>query len=395
MEHMQRTDYAEMDGIEQMIRDSSLPNSRSDEIMNHIEQAGWSRTQKFSRKPNVWKKTVLVASITLVLGAGIIAMGYVSPAMAEALKKVPMIGQLFADISEESAQLVFDRGIVTQPNLSVTHDGITLKLAEVLYDGTRLSILIERKGDNLPQSTISSYIMDNDTQQLKGNKREKLKKTPEEEKEKGYITLPIILVNGQPFQYGSASFGDYPLEDVAYRIEYTEGLNLPDEFELSMQLNVTGVKETFEFKVPVKVENKSIVFKPNMTKSDGKFSYTVKQLDFSPVSTRLVLDSKGPVPATPEQTGKYHASHVYYEMLDDQGRVIEPRIFGYVHAKPKTEYHVDELYLPVEGIPKSITIKPFTLTIYNKGFIVKGFSKTSQGDRTYLKDLELTIPIQD
>lgn len=395
MEHMQRTDYAEMDGIEQMIRNSSLPNSRSDEIMNHIEQAGWSRTQKFSSNPNVWKRTVLVASITLVLGAGIIAMGYVSPAMAEALRKVPMIGQLFSEISEESAQQAFDRGIVTQPNLSVTHDGITLKLAEVLYDGTRLSILIERKGDNLPANTVSPYVMDDSTWLLKGNKQVKLKKTPEEEIEKGYITLQNILVNGHPFQYGSASFGDYPLEDVAYRIEYTEGLNLPDEFELSMQLNVTGVKESFAFKVPVKVDNKSVVFKPNMTKSDGKFSYTVKQLNFTPVSTRLVLDSKGPVPATPEQTGKYHASKVYYEILDDQGRVIEPQIFGYVHAKPKTEYHVDKLYLPVDGIPKSITIKPYTLTVYNKGFIVKGFSKTSQGDRTYLKDLELTIPIQD
>jgi hypothetical protein len=85
-------------------------------------------------------------------------------------------------------------------------------------------------------------------------------------------------------------------------IELTKDLKLPDQFELTILANVTQVNETFEFKVPVSVANKSVVVKPNdATKSDGQFSYTVKQLDISPVSTRLVLDSKGEVSASAEQ----------------------------------------------------------------------------------------------
>lgn len=395
MGHMpHRTEFAEMDAIEQLIRESSLPHSQSDAIMNHIEQREWTRTQKFKHKPNILKRTILVASIAAILGAGIIGMGYVSPAMAEALKKVPMIGLLFTNISEEAVQTAMEQGILSQPNVSVTHGGITLRLAEVLYDGTRLSILIERNGDSFPFNTGSPYVDEDEGDIKETEEFVKRRNTPKEQQLKGYIMTPTILVNGQPFHYESASYGDYPLETPAYHIEFTKGLNLPDEFELTIRLNVTKVEETFEFKIPVKVESKSVVFKPNVTKSDGTFSYTVKEIEFSPVTTRLVLDSKGPVPAIPEQTGKYHASMVYYELIDDQGRVLKPEIFGYYHARPKTEYHIDQLYDPADGIPKSITIKPFTLTVYNKGFIVKGRSKKSFGDRTYLKDLEVTIPIE-
>ncbi|MGE7824073.1 sigma factor [Paenibacillus sp. NPDC093718] len=90
----------------------------------------------------------------------------------------------------------------------------------------------------------------------------------------------------------------------------------------------------------------------------------------------------------------YSASMVYYELVDDQGNVLTPRKFDYFHSKPKTEYHVDQLFSPVNGTPKSITIKPFTLTVNNKDWSVIGQDKDSLGDKTYLKDLEMTIPVQ-
>lgn len=80
--------------------------------------------------------------------------------------------------------------------------------------------------------------------------------------------------------------------------------------------------------------------------------------------------------------------------MDDQGNVLTPRKFDYFNSKPKTEYQIDHLFSPVNGTPKSITIKPFTLTVSNKDWSVMGQVMDSFGEKTYLTDLEMTIPIK-
>ncbi|UNK16285.1 DUF4179 domain-containing protein [Paenibacillus sp. N3/727] len=387
-------EFADMDAIEQMIRESSLSkNSMSYQIMNKIGESPLSRTSS-RRKPNLIKRTVLVASAAAVLGAGVIGTGFVSPVMADALKKIPMFGTLFEGTSEKSVQAAIEQGIVSEPNQSVTYDGITLTVANLLYDGTRLSFILDREGVDLPNTT-SPYI--NEDSKIIGkpdNEYIKSRKIPEKDQKKGYIKMPTILANGQKVDFSEGSFGDYPKKGNAYIVELTKDLKLPDQFELTIQANVTGVKETFEFKIPVNIDNKALVLKPEASKSDGQFSYTVKQLDLSPVSTRLVLDSKGQVPNSLEQTGDYSASMVYYEIVDDQGNVLNPSRFEYFNSKPKTEYHIDQLFSPFDGTPKTITIKPFTLTVNTKDWSVVGQGKNSLGDKTYLKDLELTIPVK-
>ncbi|MGG4345610.1 DUF4179 domain-containing protein [Paenibacillus lautus] len=392
-----QTEFAEMNALEDMIRESSLPkNSMSYQIMNRIGEREMTRTRTSSkRKSNVLKRTILVASAAAVLGGSVIGSGFVSPVMAATLKQIPVLGVLYEGTSEDAVKAAIEQGILSEPNLSVTHDGVTLKVADVLYDGTRLSFILEREGVDLP-STASPYISE-DAKFIGNPDSEYIKSrtVAKEDQEKGYIEAPRILVDGQEVAMGEGTFGDYPQLDNAYIVELTKGLKLPDQFELTIQANVTQVNDTFEFKVPVNVTNKSVVVKPDQaTKSDGPFSYTVKQLDLSPVSTRLVLDSKGEVPASAEQTGDYSASMVYYELVDDQGNVLNPRKFDYFNSKPETEYHIDQLFSPVNGTPKSITIKPFTLTVNNKNWSVVGQGKDSHGDKTYLKDLEMTIPVQ-
>ncbi len=392
-----QTDFAEMNELEEMIRESSLPkNSLSYQIMHRIGEREMTMTRTSSkRKPNGLKRTILVASAAAVLGGTVIGSGFVSPVMAATLKQIPVLGVLFEGTSEDAVKAAIEQGILSEPNLSVTHDGVTLKVADLLYDGTRLSFILEREGVDLP-STASPYIGEDET--IVGNPDNeyiKSRKVAKEDQVKGYIERPRILVDGRDVEFGEGGFGDYPPQNNAYMVELTKDLKLPDQFELTIQANVTQVNETFEFKIPVNIANKSIVVKPDQaTKSDGQFSYTVKQLYISPVSTRLVLDSEGEVPASAEQTGNYSASMVYYELVDDQGNVLTPQKFDYFHSKPKTEYHIDQLFSPVNGTPKSITIKPFTLTVNNKDWSVVGHGKNSHGDKTYLTDLEMTIPVK-
>ncbi|WP_268625498.1 DUF4179 domain-containing protein [Paenibacillus alvei] len=395
--------YADMDDIENMIRDSSLSNSRSDEIMNIIEQRESAINRNFKdNKPNWTKRSLFVASAAAIIGAGIIGVGYISPTMAEALKKVPVIGLLFSETSEYAVRNALERGIISTPNVSVTHDGITLKVTEVLFDGTRLSFRIERDGPNMPKYLTSPYIASYSNAEepapydkffeTDANMAQAVG-TPDEKKIRGYIRTPEVLINGEAIK-SSGQLSSYMMDDKPmYMLEFRHVATLPDEFELTVRTKVTHVKETYEFKIPVKVENRAMILKPNATKSDGKFSYTVKQLDISLVSTRIVLDSKGPVPATAEQTGDYHASRMYYEIVDDQGRVLSPSKLIYTPALPKNEYHFNDWYAPVGMKSKSITIKPYNYTISNKNFEMKRTNKNDFEDRTYWKNLEMTIEI--
>lgn len=390
----EQTEFAEMDAIEQMVRESNFPKqSMSYQIMNQIGDRDMTRVST-KQKPNVLRKTLLVASVTVVLGGTVIGTGFVSPAMAATLKQIPMIGLLFEGTSHEAVDAAIQQGIISEPNLSVTHEGVTLKVADLLYDGTRLSFILERDGVDLP-NTASPYL--DEGAKIIGNPDSdyiKSRQVAKEDQMKGYIETPKILVNGQEVKSGEGVFGDHPRLENTYVVELTKDLQLPDQFELTIQTRVTRVDESFDFTIPVSVTNKSVVLKPNVSKSDGQFSYTVKQLDMSPVSTRLVLDSKGAVPASSQQKGNYSASMVYYELVDDQGNVLTPRKFDYFNSKPLTEYHIDQLFSPVKGTPKSITIKPFTLTVNNKDWSVIGQGENSYGDKTYLKDLEMTIPLK-
>ncbi|WP_438490843.1 hypothetical protein [Paenibacillus sp. IHBB 3054] len=45
--------------------------------------------------------------------------------------------------------------------------------------------------------------------------------------------------------------------------------------------------------------------------------------------------------------------------------IIHQFEFGYFNSKPETSYHVNELYAPFAATPKTVTIKPFTLTVKN------------------------------
>ncbi|WP_042202754.1 DUF4179 domain-containing protein [Paenibacillus camerounensis] len=396
-QYQRQTKHSEMDAIEQRIREAAVPKRElSTYIMNKIgenEMSRVTRTRGSNAKPSIFKKTAIAAAVAGVLGAGTIGAGFVSPVMAETLKKIPGFGVIFSGTSDAAVEEAIQQGIISEPGQSVTHDGITLKLINLLYDGTRLSFLIDRDGAPAEAETLSLPWA--------------LRDTPEDQLPKGYLDHPVLLVNGQEAApITSGSYGDYVSKgdkNVYYSVDWND-VNLPDEFELTVQAKVSRVAETFEFKVPVKLDQRAVVLNPNISKDNGSFSYTVKELHLSPVTTRLVLDSEGPVPQSPEQTGDYHASMVYYEIVDDQGNELEQVRFGYWNQKPKTQYQVNELFPPLDSTTKSITIKPFTLTVKNDDWSVVGLVEDSKGNlsagqesnrgtRTYLKDLEVTIPI--
>lgn len=265
------------------------------------------------------KKTAIAISVAALLGTG--ALGSNLPAAA-----APKLD----GINEKTA---IEQGYLYKPNLSVKHDGITLKLEEVEYDGSTLSILVKREGANL-DGTVSPYFSMEDLKENPNNEFIKKIAVPEQDQLKGYILSPKVLVDGEPIKLNSASFSG-PQNNFYY---VAKGVKAPEKFELTIRAEVTKVSEPFELKVPIELKSKPLVIKPEASKTSGKFSYTVKQLELTPFSTRLILDSQGPVPASAEQSGKYHASKVYYELMDNKGKEINQEEIGFFNKnrKPNT-----------------------------------------------------------
>lgn len=389
----ERMNYAEIERMELKIAESSLLNhSLSDPIMNKIGEEEMSRIKRTQEKHGGrGKKVAVAAAIAAVLGGGVVGSGFVSPAMAGALSKIPGFGVIYNGTQEAAVEAARTSGLLQEPGLRVTHDDITLELDSVVYDGTRLSVVLEREGAELDNVALPVKYWDSSAQP------------------KGYIVDianegVVMLADGQPISMDHGHFGDVPYgQDKRFMVDLKQP-DLPDQFELTVRVKLTQVAETYEFKVPVQTNDQTLVMKPDITRTDGEFSYTVKELYVSPLTNRIVIDSQGAVPQSADQSGPYSASKVYYELIDDQGNEVQQHVTAFYNERPGTEDHTDELYAPFANTPKSITVKPYTYTVKTDDWSIAGMKvdekgnqlpgKENGGTRTYLKDLEVTIPIQ-
>lgn len=264
--------------------------------------------------------------------------------------------------------------------VSVTHDEITLTLSNLKFDNNKLTFELQREGKGMPENML-------------GNP-----------KDRGYLQSPQLLVDGEqikaPGMFGDTISSDRTLKKKSATAQY-KAASLPDEFELTVRVHVSQVKEPFEFKLPVKKEASIAVVKPNQTKSSNGFTYKVTELSATKDSTRLVLHSEGKVPASSKQKGQYAPTMMYYDIVDDQGRSLEQQMLGFYNKAPETKYNLDELYSALDPNTKYVVIKPYTFTVKTSDWSIVGEKVDkkgkilSYGTKTYLKDLEMKIELDN
>ncbi|WP_149093754.1 DUF4179 domain-containing protein [Paenibacillus terrae] len=322
--------------------------------------------------------------------------GFVSPAMAETLKNIPLIGSVFQYTYDNGLRTAGKSGLTTTIPLSETQDGVTLHIKEVMFDG-----LIAPTGP--PKEAVLF-----DTSENKAWKEAVLKKP-----EKGYLSTPDVIIQGEEIKgeqllvllrYGgvdqgkvgqgkqlrgtfTVANGEKELTDNMVVYEISRGLaekQLPDEFNITVKLNVSGIRAPFVFQVPVQnVFKHKILLRPEKTQRSGSFSYTVKQIELTPVTTRLIIDSKGKVTSTPEKSGDFSPSRMYYDIVDQRGHTLNLNQTSFLDQYLsgldfrfrnlngwrgiKSEYLNEELlYDPVVSTSPFIIIKPYTYTLQKK-----------------------------
>ncbi|BFH64674.1 DUF5643 domain-containing protein [Paenibacillus azoreducens] len=142
--------------------------------------------------------------------------------------------------------------------------------------------------------------------------------------------------------------------------------------------------------IPVKnIAKRQVNMQPNAKKTEQKFSYEIKSLRMSDVSTLLEIHSKGQIPRTPQQSANKIATQMFYDIVDDKGKLIESEIA--IYSKVNPEYKELKLYSPVDSTAKFITIKPFTCFVNKNGKAVE--DKNGNLVKDYHKALEMKIQI--
>ncbi|MDR9854953.1 DUF4179 domain-containing protein [Paenibacillus sp. VCA1] len=355
-------------------RAQELPHSirlRMDDIYAGLDDV-------VQEKPDTGKKRSLLRRITVICagtaaaGLLLIGSGFVSPVMAQALKQIPFLESVFNLAGDKGLQKASEAGYAVNANQSVTHNGVTIRLSEVVYDGSRLSFVLtkEMAGDGGNQGTANNWY-------------EELVRS----KGSSYVFIDFYvnnkLINSS---MGYSSGGDKAPGSLLVHGLDSPGLNIPDQFELKLVMRFSNDGVPYEFTLPVKKTNdNNIVLTPGETKVFDHIHMKAAKLEITPVTTRLEMEITGEpgqdikeiAEAIPDKYKVTGFINISYDIFDDKGSL--QKNIGGSGTGEDDHYLYSSSYEPFESIPEFVTVKPY---------IFRGREKQ------YISELEFKIPVK-
>ncbi|BAQ09021.1 hypothetic; protein [Bacillus sp. OxB-1] len=276
------------------------------------------------RKNSFRKKMVYSAGAAAVAFGLLIGSASVSPAMANIVSQIPLIGSIFSESGDAGLVQVSDLGMTQIVGASETVKGDTLTINEVFYDETRLTV---------------SYSLET--------------KEPMDE---SYFTngFPDIYVNGRsPSSYGGS------LEEKDITPTYRTGLfsidamtDLPDEFTLGLKFE-SEEGQRWKFKIPVKAQSNVDVLAIDETQQAGDVSLSVTELKSSPAGLLIHFDAEA-------DEDFFLMSNIEFKVIDDMGHELGIHSGGSQGTvKDGREFFSgNRLFDPIGDDVKKLTITP-------------------------------------
>lgn len=361
----------EMARIELLIRETPVEIDLVDRVISKYERNEQPQVVKHQKK---WHYKVAFATAMLV--SLLFITSFISPTMAATLKQVPVLSSIFRLAGDLGLQMADEKGLSTKPQTSVTQEGFTLSVSEVAYDGTRVSIAIERP--------------------YKEDQKEALMDC---------ISNYNLFINDEPInsfapsESNSISRFMYPGKDNAsVIIEFSDlrnqgGKPFPEQFDLTIQAFVRGIENPIEIDIPVKNKVKDYVtLAPNISRQYDNIHLTLEKVKLTPVTTsittRMVLTDNSTF------TDNLTLLTMGIVIIDEHGREIE-LIGGNGWNATNGNIHLDDLrYTPFESVPKTITLKPYIHLFKENEKGMFQLDKNGYPKIQYIPELEITIPVQ-
>lgn len=299
--------------------------TRIADIRQINEQAGRSPRRFYRLRRLV---AVTVAGV-LLLGVGMAGLGYISPAFADSMRSVPVLGSLFSMYGDRGLQAAAENGLVQPVVVKETRGDITISVRNVIYDGTRIVLEAHLEGAEELYS-----------RNLREPKRGELTSV------EAYLQEQQLMPSWKP------AGEDSVLVSMNLQSE------LPSQFTLGVKMTVAGVEQPFQFDVPVEINAEPIVIeKPKMPDILAQRGFVVDKVIVTPVTTQVFFHLR---PKT-EDTANTFVHPDDFDMSaarDEQGRdyqILDRQ------GEPETELGSKQYYI---FEPVSLEVKDLTL-IFN------------------------------
>lgn len=340
---------------------SPLVRSRLDETYASLPEMSTVRKGSTSRQRI--RKMASVAVATVMLGGAVFASGFISPVMAQSIKQIPVVGSLFSSIEADlGLRAAGEQGLTSSVNKSISYQDVKLNVTETVYDGTRAVFLLHVTAPNLKEGMFDT-----------GEKVVKLSNA---------IDSIVFKVNGQVkggVNYSSAG-GAHPnvliFEEILTAKDQNASATMPDTFNAEVLVKLAGINHEFTLDVPFQKTTKDILnLKPNATQTSGDRSFSVSEVNVTPVTTRLLTT------ITLDDQAADQLTHTRVAVFDDHGRQL-PALNGEATLEGN-KIMFDGRYAST-GKTKYLIIKPF---VYQDDF-----SEKVQEDQ-FIKGLELKIEL--
>lgn len=364
--------------LEAWIRQTPTNPDFTGQIMNRLdtEPLFVEASRKTRRSPAVRS---IVTSIAAAVAAFVLLIGvsFLSPTVAESMRHVPGVSSLFRLAGDLGLQAADEKGLVTSSGQSVTHHGLTLSILVATYDGVRVAVGIERSGLlGLQESSSRKPLTESlsNIQLLINGKR--IDEYTYNQHSVGIITSP-----GENENSAILMFSD---------MRNQEGKSLPDKFDLTVKLTVSGIQEPYQMTIPVSMQTKdSVVMKPYISKAGSPFTITYNKVELTPITTSLAARleiSKG-------NSITVNDLPIGFEIYDDKGRTVNLLNGSGLHEDNGKTILFNLLYQPYDPIPTSITIKPYLNLINEQDNSQFNFGADGKPLIKYIPELEVTFPV--
>ncbi|WP_409069101.1 DUF4179 domain-containing protein [Clostridium sp. FAM 1755] len=312
---------------------------------------------KRENRSNKLKYTSVAAAITLVFSIGIVTA---SPTFA---KNIPVLNSIMQILNNKHGTKGDYAKYSEIINKSVSNNGITITINEVIADDSKLVI---------------SYT-------LKTNKKIKDLEV--------FSINQFLKINGKTFSSSGTSMGQ-DIDDYTYIGSEEIHTSIPEDKEFNVDLNITEVsdiKGKWDFSFSASKEEmfrESTVFKPNQKLDLPDSNATIDKVVFSPIDTSIFITGYGKNKNIKAGANGGMFDYNYWIAFDDNGVELIPKGLGAGELDfNKNTFSSEMQYEKSKNIPKYLTIIPCKIIPSNREGV-----KIDEGDKKIPIFLETKKP---
>ncbi|MBP1994315.1 DUF4179 domain-containing protein [Paenibacillus eucommiae] len=367
---------------------SDITRSKLNETYQIIRETGNS-ISPIQRKTNVsrtFKQWWVSTAAAAILGLTLIASGFVSPVVADALKQIPVLGQIYSlwGANNEDPGVQQAEDFITNVNQIVTHGNVTMNIPTLLFDGTRILMNVTAPGNRLYSEP---NLLPSDAN-------------------KGAVDKFEVLYKGQPlawdYQYMDGDTASSLIVQVSSTyIEpgTTQTIQFPDQFDLTVNVTLKGYDVPFQFVLPVTKSTPVTVLTSEETKHHDNINLQISRLEITPITTQLSVEYLTKPGQSIEEMlasipSEYKGANggiiaLQFDIVDEHGVQLKP--IGY---HPISEsYNI--YFEPFKTVPRTVTIKPYLVVSEGQAPAgVKGRWEDKDMVKKYIPELETVISVQ-